>query len=221
MFQGPVNSLQGVGSPSMLDPIVHNDAGPYENSPGSISPPQDITPEDITPDLTSALLDIQLSDELLTVSERMDLENLLALASLPAPLEDRETEISRHYSSRFAGSTHALTLKPILPGGPRCNPQTLPLRRSQEQSPWDTVCAEMLLIASQGDVREHWRGFVRSRLQEVLRNVGIATVFRASEILDKVWARSELRAAMGGSMTGEFVQWIDVMVEEKLETVLG
>ncbi|KAL4999817.1 fungal-specific transcription factor domain-containing protein [Aspergillus recurvatus] len=120
-----------------------------------------------------------------------------------------------------SGSNCLLTLPLLVAGSTLQSTQTLPVRRSQEQPPWDTICTDVLLASSQNDVQEHWRGFVRSRLQEVLRYVGIAAISRASEILEKVWARSEVRAAGGVSKPGEFVQWIEVMVEEKLETILG
>jgi hypothetical protein len=48
------------------------------------------------------------------------------------------------------------------------------------------------------------------------------------EILEKAWARSDIQAAVEeldtntGLYGGKgFVQWVDVMVDEKLETILG
>ncbi|KAL4985305.1 fungal-specific transcription factor domain-containing protein [Aspergillus falconensis] len=120
-----------------------------------------------------------------------------------------------------SGTNCLLTVPLLIAGSTLQSTQTLPVRRSPEQAPWDTICAELLLASSQNDVQEHWQGFVRSRLQEVRRYVGIAAISRASEILEKVWARNEVRVAVGASKAGEFVQWIEVMVEEKLETVLG
>ncbi|RDW68716.1 Zn(II)2Cys6 transcription factor [Aspergillus mulundensis] len=92
---------------------------------------------------------------------------------------------------------------------------------NKDQSAWETLSAELLLSSSQEDVQEHWRSFVRSRLQEVRRYVGLPAISRASEILEKVWARSDVQAAVGSSKTYEFVQWVEVMVEERLETILG
>jgi cysteine synthase len=53
----------------------------------------------------------------------------------------------------------------------------------------------------------------------------MAAVSRASEILERVWDRADVHAVINGPTTGGtatgFVQWVEVMIEEKLEAVFG
>ncbi|KAL4790583.1 fungal-specific transcription factor domain-containing protein [Aspergillus venezuelensis] len=93
----------------------------------------------------------------------------------------------------------------------------------ESQQSWDSISTEIHSIASQDDVLLQGRDFVRSRLQHIRQYVGLESVSRAVEILEKVWARSDLQSAMEGELEGprDFVQWTEVMAEEKLETVFG
>jgi hypothetical protein len=93
---------------------------------------------------------------------------------------------------------------------------------------WDTLSTEILSTSSQAEVNLYWRDFVRERIQAVHSHVGVAAISRAMEILEKAWARSDIQAAVEeldtntGLYGGKgFVQWVDVMVDEKLETILG
>ncbi|KAE8148731.1 fungal-specific transcription factor domain-containing protein [Aspergillus avenaceus] len=86
---------------------------------------------------------------------------------------------------------------------------------------WDTLATELLRLPSQETTRLYWRRVARERLRAVYDYVGMAVVSRALEILEKVWDRAGLRAVMGESGREGFVQWTEVMVEEKLETILG
>ncbi|KAL4954136.1 fungal-specific transcription factor domain-containing protein [Aspergillus filifer] len=96
-------------------------------------------------------------------------------------------------------------------------------RESESRPSWDIISTAVHAISSQDDVLVQGRDFVRSRLQHIRQYVGLESVSRAVEILEKIWARSDLQTAMYGEIQGprEFVQWTEVMVEEKLETVFG
>lgn len=84
---------------------------------------------------------------------------------------------------------------------------------------------EILAIPSQEHIYTHWRGIARERLRAVYHYVGMAAVSRASEILERVWDRADVHAVINGPTTGGtatgFVQWVEVMIEEKLEAVFG
>jgi hypothetical protein len=68
----------------------------------------------------------------------------------------------------------------------------------------------------------HWRAFVRHRIKELYGHVGLASVLRALEVVEKVWARADLQATANTSaMELEFIHWTDVMVDERLETIFG
>ncbi|KAL4814387.1 hypothetical protein BDW67DRAFT_192219 [Aspergillus spinulosporus] len=87
---------------------------------------------------------------------------------------------------------------------------------------WNTLASEILSISAQEETRLYWRDLVRERLRAVHSYVGLASVLRALDILENVWARADVQAiATSGEAELEFVQWTEVMVGEKLETVLG
>lgn len=87
---------------------------------------------------------------------------------------------------------------------------------------WNTLASEILSISAQEETRLYWRDLVRKRLRAVHSYVGLASVLRALDILENVWARADFQAiAADEDAELEFVQWTEVMVGEKLETVLG
>lgn len=96
---------------------------------------------------------------------------------------------------------------------------------SSDESSWEDLAMEILAIPSQEHIYTHWRGIARERLRAVYHYVGMAAVSRASEILERVWDRADVHAVINGPTTGGtatgFVQWVEVMIEEKLEAVFG
>ncbi|CBF84666.1 Zn(II)2Cys6 transcription factor [Aspergillus nidulans FGSC A4] len=87
---------------------------------------------------------------------------------------------------------------------------------------WNTLASEILSISTQEETGLYWRDLVRERLRAVHSYVGLASVLRALDILENVWARADFQAiAANWNAELEFVQWTEVMVGEKLETVLG
>ncbi|KAL4747061.1 hypothetical protein BDW72DRAFT_206831 [Aspergillus terricola var. indicus] len=87
---------------------------------------------------------------------------------------------------------------------------------------WNTLAPEILSISAQEETRLYWRDLVRERLRAVHSYVGLASVTRALDILENVWARADFQAiATDVEAEAEFVQWTEVMVGEKLETILG
>ncbi|PYI06805.1 hypothetical protein BO78DRAFT_314519 [Aspergillus sclerotiicarbonarius CBS 121057] len=128
-------------------------------------------------------------------------------------------------TSQTSGINCLLTIPLMIAGSTLQWTPKRPVRPTPVKHSWNTLSAEIVAISSNADVQLYWRDFVRARLEAVLRYVGIAAIMRATEILEKVWTRSDVQTAVGcsGSETEslQFVQWIEVMVEEKLETVLG
>ncbi|KAL5357407.1 fungal-specific transcription factor domain-containing protein [Aspergillus floccosus] len=96
---------------------------------------------------------------------------------------------------------------------------------SSGESTWGNLATELLGIFSQEQIYTHWRGVARERLRAVYHYVGMPAVTRASEILERVWDRADVHVVVnkptnGATATG-FVQWVEVMIEEKLEAVFG
>lgn len=113
---------------------------------------------------------------------------------------------------------------PLIVAGSTLQPMYQASSQSSSNSSWDSLSAEILSISSQESAQLHWRDFVKTRLDDVRGYVGLASVSRGREILDRVWARSDIQSAVGvphSADTPQFVQWTEVMVEEKLETILG
>lgn len=63
----------------------------------------------------------------------------------------------------------------------------------------------------------YWRTFVEDRLQTIIRYVGLDTVRRASTIIRETWKRADEEVVGSRGM----VYWVDVMIENGLETLLG
>lgn len=113
---------------------------------------------------------------------------------------------------------------PLIVAGSTLQPMHQAPCQSSSNSSWDSLSAEILSISSHDRVQMHWRDFAKTRLDAVRGYVGLASVSRGREILDRVWARSDIQSAIGVSSSADppqFVQWTEVMVEEKLETILG
>ncbi|OJJ07354.1 hypothetical protein ASPVEDRAFT_88608 [Aspergillus versicolor CBS 583.65] len=113
---------------------------------------------------------------------------------------------------------------PLIVAGSTLQPMYQAPSQSSSNSSWDNLSAEILSISSQESVQLHWRDFAKTRLDAVRVYVGLASVSRGREILERVWARSDIQSAVGVSNSTDppqFVQWTEVMVEEKLETILG
>ncbi|CEL02106.1 hypothetical protein ASPCAL03278 [Aspergillus calidoustus] len=86
-------------------------------------------------------------------------------------------------------------------------------------------------------VLTYYRNIIRERITAVHQYVGVAAIARGLEILEKVWATSDLGYAVGeiwndedtdgdmeekgGEKWNGFVLWTDVMVDERLETIFG
>jgi hypothetical protein len=97
--------------------------------------------------------------------------------------------------------------------------------------------AELAALPNIPAVLTYYRNVVRERITAVHRYVGVVAIARGLEILEKVWARSDLgyavgeirndvdtdgdRGEKGGEQWSGFVLWTDVMVDERLETIFG
>ncbi|RAK80051.1 Zn(II)2Cys6 transcription factor [Aspergillus fijiensis CBS 313.89] len=81
---------------------------------------------------------------------------------------------------------------------------------------------DILSSTLQEDTYLFWRNFVRERIETTHRIIGVAAIPRAQEILDRVWFLSDVRR-VADEPCGyfEYVQWTEVMVAERLETIFG
>lgn len=73
-----------------------------------------------------------------------------------------------------------------------------------------------------------WRENVRQQIVHTYKTLGIASVQRGAKLVQEVWSRSDLQAEMevpglDGRQREESqpVHWIDVMIEQRLETLYG
>lgn len=73
-----------------------------------------------------------------------------------------------------------------------------------------------------------WRENVRQQIVHTYKTLGIASVQRGAKLVQEVWSRSDLQAEMEvpgveGRQRDECkpVHWIDVMIEQRLETLYG
>lgn len=89
-------------------------------------------------------------------------------------------------------------------------------------STWSSLCVEIMSIFIQDDAHARWREFVRERMNVIHNHVGLGSIARALEVIEKTWLRADIQAlANDPSSVGKFVHWTDVMTEERLEAIFG
>ncbi|PYH97064.1 hypothetical protein BO71DRAFT_448205 [Aspergillus ellipticus CBS 707.79] len=82
--------------------------------------------------------------------------------------------------------------------------------------------SDVLAPSLQEDSSLFWRNFVRQGIDTIQKIIGVSSIGRAQEILDRVWLLSGIqRAAEEVVQDNAYVQWTEVMSSEKLETVFG
>lgn len=85
-----------------------------------------------------------------------------------------------------------------------------------------SLCSELISIFIQNDAHTRWREFVRERMNIIHNCVGLGSVTRALDVIEKTWFRADVQVfANEPDSVGEFVHWTDVMADERLETIFG
>lgn len=124
-----------------------------------------------------------------------------------------------------SSGVNALLIIPLTIAGSTLQPTTGLSDTVPSQASWDMLSAEILSISSQEDICLNWRDFVRERIKYIYSYVGVVTVCRALEVLEKVWARTDIKSVLDGpgsmATAADLVQWPEVMEDERLETLLG
>lgn len=124
-----------------------------------------------------------------------------------------------------SSGVNALLIIPLTIAGSTLQPTTRLSDTVPSQTSWDMLSTETLSISSQEDICLNWRDFVRERIKFIYSYVGVVTVCRALEILDKVWARADIKSVLDGpgsmATAADLVQWPEVMEDERLEALLG
>lgn len=163
---------------------------------------------------------------------RMFPELVTQQLSGPPSMRPEETGRQEHYLNHLNGlAINILTLLASIPetSGTRAV-QMLPLiiagstlQNGEAVSNRPGTENQILALFRSRESIQHWRSFTRSRLQDIDRHVGLETVRRASEIIEKTWEIGDKEVLELGrdSKIVSPVQWIDVMTKERLETVLG
>ncbi|KAE8143792.1 hypothetical protein BDV38DRAFT_266931 [Aspergillus pseudotamarii] len=85
---------------------------------------------------------------------------------------------------------------------------------SIEQEILSLHCSDSMIL--------HWRSLVRHKLKVLHECIGLDPILRASQILEAVWIRSDLTVSnRTNASTQVLIHWLDVMVEERLESIFG
>ncbi|KAJ5811782.1 hypothetical protein N7474_008083 [Penicillium riverlandense] len=74
-------------------------------------------------------------------------------------------------------------------------------------------CGDLMLL--------HWRSLVRHKLKSLHDLIGLDPILRAIQILEAVWLRADLLMPADENKEASFIHWMDVMAEERLESVFG
>ncbi|KAF4967228.1 hypothetical protein FSARC_5207 [Fusarium sarcochroum] len=86
---------------------------------------------------------------------------------------------------------------------------------------------EVFLATTSKALITSWRQFVLGRLYKAYLSIKLETINRVASVLRQVWVRMDSLATAGSDAVADGkspltqVHWIDVMIERKLETILG
>ncbi|KAE8423586.1 hypothetical protein BDV36DRAFT_306099 [Aspergillus pseudocaelatus] len=81
---------------------------------------------------------------------------------------------------------------------------------------------EILSLHCSDSMILHWRSLVRHKLKVLHECIGLDPILRALQILEAVWLRSDLSVSnKTNASTQVLIHWLDVMVEERLESIFG
>lgn len=80
---------------------------------------------------------------------------------------------------------------------------------------------EIQSLQSSDSMLSHWRSYIRHKLKALHEYVGLDPILRASQILEAVWLRADLAIPDGSTKPEGVIHWLDVMIEERLESVFG
>lgn len=187
----------------------------------------------------SILLQIYLSFPGLVATD----QNVPVDESIPFPQRQHFDEPRQNFIITLA--TSILSIMATIPEGSRVNAfLTLPLiiagsvlqtRRTNfdyynsesthpAPSPSPTIERELRLIHTTDYMIHHWRSFVRNRLGLMHNFVALEPIARALQLLELVWNTSDTAGynnqALGSGMLG-MTHWMEVMIEERLESIFG
>jgi hypothetical protein len=68
---------------------------------------------------------------------------------------------------------------------------------------------------------QSWREQTQLRLQRTYDLIGLAPLQLANQLVKEVWRRADLIDNSGHRSAAHMVHWMDIMIEEKLETLFG
>lgn len=89
-----------------------------------------------------------------------------------------------------------------------------------------SIKEEMLSLHSERPMILYWRSFAQQRMKSLHEYVGLEPIIFAIKILEAVWMKADLVASDQSSAEDsipafKMVHWMDVMVEERLESIFG
>jgi hypothetical protein len=81
---------------------------------------------------------------------------------------------------------------------------------------------EMLSLHCSDHMLSHWRSLTLIKLRSLHDRVGLGAIRRAMQILEAVWLRADLSVSANDHISEAIsIHWMDVMTEERLESVFG
>jgi hypothetical protein len=86
---------------------------------------------------------------------------------------------------------------------------------------FDTLCGQITALKYRPAILQAWRNQVAGWVERLYSRVGLASVKRMSVLLEAVWQRADEANDPGKVATGSMIHWMNVMIEDGLETLLG
>jgi hypothetical protein len=87
-----------------------------------------------------------------------------------------------------------------------------------------TIDQEIRLTNMTDCIIDHWRSVVRNRLEIMHSFVALDPIARARQLLELVWIKADIASYNGqwmGSGLSGMTHWMEVMIEERLESIFG
>lgn len=123
---------------------------------------------------------------------------------------------------KASGIRVLITLPLIIAGSALQNTQSHEDFDNTQQTKLSRARSEILSLQCSDSMISHWRSFIRHQLNALHNFLGLEPILRALQILDTVWLRSDLCLAKQTDKDNpKFIHWLDVMVEERLESIFG
>lgn len=120
-----------------------------------------------------------------------------------------------------SGANQMLSIPLIIAGG-ALQVQELPMNKSNSSTAAHRGLRDSITTIMHGqDMLQKWREVTQTRLERTHRRIGVAPLRWANHLVQEVWRRADAARLQDGCTAWPAVHWMDIMIDQKLETLFG